>query len=812
MKLLARFRKAAALPFVLLLVALNVIVVVALMVYATTELQASRNSGQAEVARAIAQSGIDIAAGLIAANSTNNGFVSYQRVTNVGGDWRLETKIANVVATNSTNPWQKAATNPSVLHSGFAAGTDGVDLNFPVGGNTTAGFIAPRINSVRWTHLSTNMFRMNWIYVYKGSTNDSKNLIGRVAYWVDDESSKLSLNYSGNADAYKVSTGFSDQWENFSIRRTNAYLRNFDSANWPTFIDLGGVAGISPAEAISILQFRGDPLAGAIQTTNFPSVLAVRIATNTAVASLPQQSELGFTATVYSVEDERSYATGKKRYDLLNILPDAPEGSTISNIKDAITNNYPKFAEKYDLDGYVSAVYSSVQYPGYFSETNSNYQPSRRFGTNKMYTRGLPLANEVSIKATIQNTNGTNNIDVEYAIELILLSQSSAPANTNDYANNLKYNLANSIIYPGKFAVHITVPSGTSFGSPVPGVVTLTGPTNAPNSDRSISNWFGGAPVAEGPTNADFTSALTTLKTNIPFTNVAAPNWAFPSTNIVVSVDFNNVNYQSFSFVPAFAPPTTNFAPGGNQTVVVYHLVAQPQGSGGYRGDPRFSVFTNTVFPNPWNSTNAQNNPQYSLGHLNTNSADAGTNWQIEKYTNAANEPDLVPPDLFFNRSDRGIPQWANNKMWGFGPSLSGVGWLGEVPVTTQTGDILAWSTPRFWGRGRPVINGTNYPPAGFSWIASTWLLSTCNMHHQVAQTWFLSRMENLTSTRPSLFFNKRTPTRINQRQSWILFHAFQRLRIFDQCLIMGFMATTGQFGFLSRLIKDHSSSTRLLK
>ena len=77
MKLLARFQKAAALPFVLLLVALNMIVLVALMIYATTELQASRNSGQTEVARALAQSGIDLAAGLISANSTNNGFVTY---------------------------------------------------------------------------------------------------------------------------------------------------------------------------------------------------------------------------------------------------------------------------------------------------------------------------------------------------------------------------------------------------------------------------------------------------------------------------------------------------------------------------------------------------------------------------------------------------------------------------------------------------------------------------------------------------------------------------------------------------------------
>ena len=65
MKTIRKFQKAAALPFVLLLVALNVTVIVALLIYATTELQASRNSVQAEAARSMAQSGIDLAASLI---------------------------------------------------------------------------------------------------------------------------------------------------------------------------------------------------------------------------------------------------------------------------------------------------------------------------------------------------------------------------------------------------------------------------------------------------------------------------------------------------------------------------------------------------------------------------------------------------------------------------------------------------------------------------------------------------------------------------------------------------------------------------
>ncbi len=107
MKSLCQNQKGAALPFVLLIVALNVTVIVAMLIYATTELQASKNAAQSEGARSLAQSGLDLAAGLIAANSTNNGFVSYQRVTNVGGDWRLETKIANVTAPDPAKPWKQ---------------------------------------------------------------------------------------------------------------------------------------------------------------------------------------------------------------------------------------------------------------------------------------------------------------------------------------------------------------------------------------------------------------------------------------------------------------------------------------------------------------------------------------------------------------------------------------------------------------------------------------------------------------------------------------------------------------------------------
>ena len=677
MKLLHRFQKAAALPFVLLLVALNMIVLVALMIYATTELQASRNSGQTEIARALAQSGIDLAAGLVAANSTNNGFVTYQRVTNVGGSWRLETKIANA-STNAGSPFIPSAADSAVLHSGFAAGTSGVDLNFAVAGDSSAGFIAPRTNPSGWTNVSGDMFRMNWIYIYRGPASDPTNLVGRIAYWVDDESSKLNVNYSGNTNAYS-----GGGWTDFSIRRTNlpnTNIGNFEGRKWPVFMDLGGVAGISRAEAISILTFRGDPTVG--KTTNFPSVLAMRVAANTIVPTLAQQASLGFTATVYSKEAERTYATGQKRYDLLNIYPSAPQATTIPAIKSAITSNYPQFDDKYDLIGFASGLYTSVQSPTNLTD----------LGTNSFNTRGLPLVNEVTIKASIGRTNGTNIVGVTYGVELITLSALKAlnTAVSSTWAYYLNQ--------PTNFRAEIELPAGTSFGTAVP--------TNAATLSGTTNNWFAYSGFA-GPSNAAFSNALAVLSVTNSVTNVPAPQWTFPS-NVVVSVYYKNTRYQSLSFAPN-APAAINFSPAANQTNIVYHMVAQPQSTNGYRGDPRFSKFSASAVSAP--ATANETNGLASLGALNPN-------WKVADYPSDANSPDLTPPDIFFSTGDRGLPQYTVDKLDGFGLSLSGVGWIGEVPITTKSGDKLAWSTPRMWGSGRPSVNGTNYPP--------DWLLFDC--------------------------------------------------------------------------------------
>ena len=705
MKHLARFRKAAALPFVLLLVALNVIVVVALLVYATTELQASRNSGQAEVARAIAQSGIDIAAGLIAANSTNNGFVSYQRVTYAPGDPnpRLETKIGNVTNDPST-PWKTAVvtnTNdprrPSVLHSGFAAGTDGVDLNFAVRGDPSSGFIAPRTNLSGWTNLSTNMFRMDWIYVYKGPTNDPKNLVGRVAYWVDDESSKLNVNYSGITNFYSTNNyTWGAGYSQFSIVHGSLSQANMLGEKWPIQMEFGGIGGISSTNAFYIIDSRG--VAKTNNFTPYPSVLGARIGTigkpgGLALTNLLQQAAFGFSATVYSKEEERSYSAGQKRYDLLNLYAGAPEAATVAAFQAAITSNpsCASFASKYDLPSFAEAIYARVQSPGGGAST----APANTNGSALLYNRGLPRLNEVSIKVMVANENGTNTANVTTDLSFIILSKSTPPADQYSWITFV----GNSPAYTNA----ISFSPNVIFGLPIANQSI----TPSPGAWYSTTSNL-------GPTNSTFFGAIKKISssTNIGPTTTAQA-LSFP-TNVTVSVMYNGQVYQKLQIpistnVPVAGTNQTNISVAGANQTNVFHLVSQPSGDGGYRGDPRFGAFKSYI-EIAINTNSSSLQP--SLGTLNTNSVNSvdPPNWQVDTFATDANKPDLVQSSLFFG-PDRGIPQFTRDKSQGFGWGLPGLGWIGEVPVTTPSGSPLAWSTPRLWGDGRPLVNGTVYPP-----------------------------------------------------------------------------------------------------
>ncbi len=700
MKTLPESRRAAALPFVLLLVALNVTVIVALLIYATTELQASRNSVQAEAARTMAQSGIDLAASLIAANSTNNGFVTYQRVTNVGGVPRLETRIANVVAPDPSKPWKRVATNPAVLHSGFAAGTGGVDLNFAVAGDTSAGFIAPRTNLGGWQNLSPDMFRMDWIYVYKGPTNDPKNLVGRFAYWVDDESSKLNVNYSGSTNAYETTSYKNNMTLRHYIKDDRpgtmpAYYKGSELSGriWPLDMELGGIAGLSTTNAYQIIKWRGQP--GTTGHTPYPSVLGLRIGTvgsgvpgGLAVTNLFDQSALAFTATAYSGEEERSYATGRRRYDMLymqRMSGASPNPDAISLFQSAILADHPEFAAKYNLPGLAWNAYSLVQIPGSTNPAKAPHHPAEIYGSSPQYVRGLPLLNEISLLARVRDEGTRRVVELETDAELAILSQFEK--------NDGIYRWSETLADKDKFEVVLEMPPATAiFGHPIENV-KLVGTTHA-----TAASWLKTyAPGFYGPTNASLTNALAVLRSTNSFETSAAGAGTFP-TNATIKVNFDGKTYQTI----ALSLAATNLPPPLPGQTNVYHMVARPRATDGYRGDPRFGVLDTEVV--------ARTN-EASSG-LATDPGQAGPSFKPGDYASAPNHPDMIPPELAFD-ADKGLPNHSPSASSGsgFGPIFSGNGWIGEVPVTTASGDPLAFSTPRLWGDGRAMINGAEFPP-----------------------------------------------------------------------------------------------------
>ena len=490
-------------------------------------------------------------------------------------------------------------------------------------------------------------------------------------------------------------------------------------------MELGGVAGINTNEAFAILAYRGDP--NPTNSKNYPSVLAMRIATNSVLPTLPQQSSVGFTATIYSKEDERSYATGKQRYDLLRFYPNATT-NTINEFLTAIsdnypgTNSYPSFNNKYDMNSFAATLYTAVQYPGL--PNMAGLEPARAMPASVIYSRALPLLNEVTLRAEVVNDSGTgtnyfppgtNTVRFYTDIELIVLS---TVQNTPWH-----YDWGATLTDTSKFKVEVELSTNsvfsTVFTNQFTNTITMTPTTNnwfkypIYGTNGVISYYTNG--ICFGPTNSTFSTnnAIAVLSATNARTNYNTnTEWSYP-TNVTVKIYFNSVLYQSISFAPAVTANTT-YTPITNMTNTIYHMVAQPRGDLGFRGDPRFWTYTNNFFTNSVVSgpmTNSTNNPDTSLGIANPK-------WNISGYTNATNSPDLTPPDLYFYEQDRGIPQHAGDKAWGFGPSLAGVGWIGEIPITTKTGEILTWSTPRLWGDGRELVNGTKYPP--------DWLLMDC--------------------------------------------------------------------------------------
>jgi hypothetical protein len=792
MKLLARFRKAAALPLVLLLVAFNVTVLVALLLLATTELNASRNSVSTNTARVMALNGIELAGALIAENSTNNAYVSYQNIiTNLPGDTnaRLETKIANTVTQG--NQWTRIVDSQTALHSGFAASNDEkADLNYAVpsstnAGDTISGYILPRTNPTNsnWRNLHTNMFQMKWVNVYKGPTSEPTNLIGRFAFWVDDESTKLNVNYAGTHLMYDPTT-FSKSyhtpmyllsgrfpWANRAD--TNRSGQAFDGNDWPVFMELGGASGITRSNAYNILLKRGLPNlfdSSPKFFAHYPyySLLEARTGDTNALKTISQQSQFGFTATMFSREPELSIAKGIPRFDMFEFSRDwAP--TRMSQVSDkftaAITNNYPKFWDKYNFPQFVAAINSIYQIPNDDDNavTNFPYIQARNENTN-YNARSLPLINETEIKLLtylqfVTNNSGTTPVittnsilSLRAAVELINLNSSSDGTTVYTIFNELhmagsKYakNATGQPLQP-RYRARVEFSPEIEVNGVRAGAIELT-----PESLPSSNNWFADASIANGNTNSlriqdqNLTGCFAVLRGSTNWTNSGVASnisWGISpnSTNTITSKVYyrkttndilttkglyQTVNAQ-FSWLDV-STVTNSVTYNGTNALGIFHIVSHPRADSGIRADPRLGLHGLSPLSPQYltngsqlNTNTSVNNFDSTIGKLNKTWTDTTDN-SGPNFTDFLNEkmsPDITSAYTVFE-SDRGIPMIPGQLSFTAGiPNNSAI--IGEIPITTHKASRhLAWSTPRLWGDGRTNLDdGNDYPP--------DWLMLDC--------------------------------------------------------------------------------------
>jgi hypothetical protein len=754
----------------------------------------------------MALNGIDLAGALIAANSTNNAYVSYQNITNISGA-RLETKIANVVPKPDAMDasFQRQVTNPTALHSGFAASNECVDLNYATRADTNSGYILPRTNppssnptntNSDWRNLHTNMFQMKWVNVYKGNTNDPTNLIGRFAFWVDDESTKLNINYSGHTvngtkdeQYYSASNNFDNSGRSivalYGPRADKSSGQGlgveFEGSLWPLVMDLGGVAGISRTNAGEILTKRGDPNWRFDNSPNtkyspYYSILETRLGTlppaigGLAITNIMEQSQLGFTATVYSREPEITYATGRPRFDLFNFnrtwstnasrMAAAEHGFTnsLGEIYDGFTNtlnkNYPEFDSKYSLPQFVAAIKSVITPFGSESAaaTNITYIPSGNETVN-FNARLIPLINETEFILKTRS-NGTNNIaTLEASVELIFLNKVSGNHDDkwfdhnktmfDDLGVNGSFFASNKSRYESKITFDPPLIIGTNSVTYVnlfpnnSKWFTIT--KNTTDSHKALKP-YGRTNTNEAKINR-LEGLFAILTSTVEFTNTNTTEnnrivWEVPLNQQVNTKIFYNgttnvngasLHYQSVNASYSSGNANSSGSPvlktnmlinsSNNLPEVVYWWTSVPRGDLGVRGDPRLGLHS-AQFVSSAESINTlgsyTNNPNSTIYKVNTDNT-----WRPGDFANATLSPDITPPNILFDQ-DKGFNYSQQPKVPPLGVHFMSSGDLGEIPITTyRNNHHLAWSTPKFWGDGRTNMGDAQaYPP--------DWLMLDC--------------------------------------------------------------------------------------
>lgn len=186
---------------------------------------------------------------------------------------------------------------------------------------------------LRNTFTNTNsipLLSANWVYI----KNAKGKVVGRYAYWADDECSKLDIRYAGssnNTSGNHTRSAGSNLSELALTTLTNApaALTNFNSSNLANLLAFTN-------NSIQVLPFTPE-------NSQYDTAASGTLSTN-------QWQSIKPFVTIYSRHDDRS-PDGKRRVNLNALVTSTTDGNQIANqtltIRNAITNNLPTFGERF---------------------------------------------------------------------------------------------------------------------------------------------------------------------------------------------------------------------------------------------------------------------------------------------------------------------------------------------------------------------------------------------------------------------------------------------------------------------------------
>ena len=222
--------------------------------------------------------------------------------------------------------------------------------------NKTNSQFPSGIVGLRTTYTNTNAIPRlpaNWIYI----KNAAGKVIGRYAYWTDDECSKLDIRHAGNS-------------ENISGNHSR-----FEGSN-PSELSLLTLTNIPGA--VTNLTINNLPNILAFSNANFsdlplnPSNLQYPLVQGLSGIGTNQWMYLKPYITTFSRHDDRS-PDGKRRLNLNSVITSTTDATEIRRqtfaIRDAITNNLSTFGERF-----YSAANGTFTTP---NETHQKYYVTR---------------------------------------------------------------------------------------------------------------------------------------------------------------------------------------------------------------------------------------------------------------------------------------------------------------------------------------------------------------------------------------------------------------------------------------------------